>query len=161
MITTLRIDERLIHGQVIATWLKSLGVTHLIVANDAAAGNETQQKLLKLAVPSSVKCLIKSVSDVKRIVNDPRCESMRIMLIAGNPTDAYELLQDVPAINDVNLANYGTITKPDGKNKLTLSNMVYLDQEDVEAVNRIIAFGKPVFTQKTPLEPKKSLSKKL
>ena len=34
MIETFRIDERLIHGQVIATWLKTLGITHLIVAND-------------------------------------------------------------------------------------------------------------------------------
>lgn len=159
MITTFRIDERLIHGQVIATWLNSLGVTHLVVANDKAAMNLQQQKMLKLAVPAHIKCLIKSVEDVTRILKDPRCESMRIMLIAGNPFDAIKLLESVPQISEVNLANYGSITKPDVEGKLTISPMVSLDKEDIQAVNQIIDFGKPVFTQKTPVEQKKILRK--
>ena len=159
MITTFRIDERLIHGQVIATWLNSLGVTHLIVANDEASQSVTQQKLLKLAVPSNVKCLIKNVSDVISVLKDPRCSKMRIMLIVGNPFDAVKLLEAVPEIAEINLANYGSITKPDVKDKLVISPMVSLDQEDIQAVNQLIDFGKPLFTQKTPVEPKKMLKK--
>lgn len=159
MIITFRIDERLIHGQVIATWLNSLGVTHLVVANDEAAKNEKQQKMLKLAVPSRVKCLIKGVDDVIKILKDPRCSSMRIMLIVGNPFDAEKLLENVSEITEVNLANYGSITKPNVKDKLVISPMVSLDHEDILAVNKIIDFGKPVFTQKTPVEQKKILKK--
>ncbi|MGN1344555.1 MAG: PTS sugar transporter subunit IIB [Traorella sp.] len=159
MIVTFRIDERLIHGQVIATWLNTLRITHLIVANDEAAGNQLQQQMLKLAVPAKVKCLIKGIKDVERILKDPRCETMRIMLIVGKPQDAIELLKNVSEINEVNLANYGSITKPDVPNKLTISPMVSLDSDDIEAVNEIIAFGKPVFTQKTPVEQKKVLKK--
>lgn len=159
MITTFRIDERLIHGQVIATWLKSLGVTHLIVANDKAAKNEMQQRMLKLAVPSNVKCIIKSLEDAQRILADSRCESMRIMLIVGCPEDAIPMLEKVDSITEVNLANYGSITKPDVPNKLVVSPMVNLDQEDIANVNRIIEFGKPVFTQKTPVEQKKVLKR--
>ena len=159
MITTFRIDERLIHGQVIATWLNSLGVTHLIVANDEASQNVTQQKMLKLAVPSNVKCLIKNVSDVINVLKDPRCSKMRIMLIVGNPFDAVKLLEAVPEIAEINLANYGSITKPDVEDKLIISPMVSLDQEDIQAVNQLIDFGKPLFTQKTPVEPKKMLKK--
>ena len=55
MIKAFRIDERLIHGQVIATWLKTLGTTHLIVADDEAAGDEMRQRTLKLALPANVK----------------------------------------------------------------------------------------------------------
>lgn len=159
MIVTFRIDERLIHGQIIATWLKSLNVSHLIVANNDAANNPMQQKMLKLAVPSSVKCLIKGVDDVARILKDHRCEHMRIMLIAGNPKDALSLLENVPEITEVNLANYGSITKPDVPDKITLSPMVSLDKEDIGFVNKIIEIGKPVFTQKTPVEQKKALKR--
>ena len=159
MIATFRIDERLIHGQVIATWLKSLGITHLIVANDKAASDETQQKMLKLAVPNNVKCLIKGVADVQRILADPRCEKMKIMLVVGSPEDAIPMLENVPQITEVNLANYGSITKPDVKDKLVVSPMVNLDKEDIENVNKIIDFGKPVFTQKTPVEQKKVLKR--
>lgn len=158
-IATFRIDERLIHGQIIATWLNSLGITHIIVAADDAAKNEVQQKMLKLAIPPRVKCLIKSVADAERILKDPRCKPMKIMLITGNPKNAVSLLESIEDIPEVNLANYGTITKPDEKDKLVISPMVSLDKEDVEFVNKLIEFGKPVFTQKTPVEQKKMLTK--
>lgn len=158
MITTLRIDERLIHGQVIATWLKSLKVSHIIVANDAASKDTILQKTLKMVLPAEQKCLIKGVDDAIRILNDPRCEKMRILLIAANPADAFKLVQQVPAVPEVNLANYGSITKPDVPDKVTVSNMVYLDQEDVAATNNLVQSGKSIFTQKTPSDPKKKLS---
>lgn len=160
MIVTCRIDERLIHGQIIATWLKSLSITHIVVANDAMAINEFGQKALKLAIPANVKCVIKSVNDAKDIVLDPRSESFRIMLITGNPEDALDLVKDIPSeINEINLANYGSITKPEIKNKATVSGMVYLDEEDIEVVNKLIESGKNVFTQKTPGDPKKVITR--
>lgn len=159
MIATFRIDERLIHGQVIATWLKTLGITHLIVANDECANNPKQQAVLKMAVPSNVKCLIKGVDDVIRILKDPRCDKMTIMLICGNPKDANVLLANVKGITEINLANYGSITKPDVPNKLNVSPMVYLDDDDVIEVNKLIESQIPVFVQKTPVEVKKVLKK--
>lgn len=159
MIVGFRIDERLIHGQVIATWLKTLGVTHLIVANDEAAADVNRQTVLKLVLPKEVKCLIKSVDDVVRILKDPRCGSMRILLITGSPQDACRIVEHFPDMKEVNLANYGSITKPDVKNKISVSAMVYLDPDDVQAANRLINLGLKVFTQKTPSDPAKIITK--
>ncbi|MEG0358499.1 MAG: PTS sugar transporter subunit IIB [Anaerorhabdus sp.] len=159
MLAGFRIDERLIHGQVIATWLKTLAITHLIVANDEVSMDETRQITLKMVLPNEIKCLIKSVDDVINVLKDPRCESMRILLITGNPEDAYRICEEFPSIHEVNLANYGSITKPETKNKKTISKMVYLDTDDVESVNRIIDVGIKVFTQKTPSDYAKIISK--
>ena len=159
MIMAFRIDERLIHGQVIATWLKTLRITHIIVANDDASRDLLLQQTLKMVLPQEVKCLIKSITDVSGILNDPRCDAMRIMLIAGNPEDAYRLVCEVPSISEINLANYGSITKPDVKNKVSISRMVYLDHDDIRATNKLIETGIPVFTQKTPSDLKKMITK--
>lgn len=159
MIVGFRIDERLIHGQVIATWLKSLGVTHLIVANDEVAKDIQRQTTLKLVLPKEVKCLIKSVDDVIRVLKDPRCESMKILLITGNPQDACRIVENLPTIKEVNLANYGSITKPEIKDKISVSAMVYLDQDDVKATNQLVNLGLKVFTQKTPSDPVKIITK--
>ncbi len=43
MIKAVRIDERLIHGQVAMTWTKSLNLTGLVVASDEAATNDIQR----------------------------------------------------------------------------------------------------------------------
>ncbi len=50
-----RIDDRLIHGQIIESWLPFLRVSDLIVANDALAGDMLQQEIMSLAVPSSIQ----------------------------------------------------------------------------------------------------------
>ena len=159
MIKAFRIDERLIHGQIIATWLKTLGITHLIVANDDVAKDEMRQKTLKMVLPQGMKCLIKNVDDIIRVLNDPRCEKMKIMLVVGTPQDGCRLIQGVEEITEINLANYGSITKPDVKNKLNVSKMVYLDEDDVQAVNQMVASGKVMFTQKTPSDLKKVINK--
>ena len=42
-ITALRVDDRLIHGQVAMTWTKQLAVQGIVVANDEAANDNTQK----------------------------------------------------------------------------------------------------------------------
>ena len=49
-----RIDNRLVHGQVIEGWLPYLNAGHLIVANDALALDELQQQIMRLAIPGRV-----------------------------------------------------------------------------------------------------------
>lgn len=44
MIVQLRIDERLIHGQVAAAWARALDITHIVCASDAAAGDARAAK---------------------------------------------------------------------------------------------------------------------
>ena len=68
MIVCLRVDERLIHGQVAMTWTKELKLNGLVVASDEAASNEIQKMTLKMAVPEGIKCIIKSVEDVTTIL---------------------------------------------------------------------------------------------
>lgn len=52
MIVQLRVDDRLVHGQVTLMWGKELSTKGILVANDAAAQNETQSSTLKMACPS-------------------------------------------------------------------------------------------------------------
>ena len=60
-INLVRIDDRLIHGQVAMTWTKQLRVQGIVVANDDAANDNTQKMALKMAVPAGIKVLIKPV----------------------------------------------------------------------------------------------------
>lgn len=53
MIKMLRIDDRLIHGQIAVVWSKELGVDRIVVANDKVAVNDVQKATLKMAAPAS------------------------------------------------------------------------------------------------------------
>ena len=83
MITQVRVDDRLIHGQVAVVWTKELNAPLLVVANDEAAKNEVMQMTLKMAVPNGMKLLIRSVDDAIDVFNDPRGKDKRIFVIVN------------------------------------------------------------------------------
>ena len=107
MIVCLRVDERLIHGQVAMTWTKELKLNGLVVASDEAASNGIQKMTLKMAVPEGIKCIIKSVEDVTTILDDPRSESMRLMVLVPMVKDAVTLCKRYKNIEMVNIGNAG------------------------------------------------------
>ena len=55
MIKQLRIDERLIHGQITTQWSKVLAVDAIVVVNDAAAQDEMMRKVLLMTAPAGKK----------------------------------------------------------------------------------------------------------
>lgn len=64
-ITVFRIDDRLIHGQIITAWLAYADAKQIVVADDKAAKDSFQQTLLKMATPDNVQLKIMTLSEAK------------------------------------------------------------------------------------------------
>src|ERR1700749_3155091 len=109
MIKLTRIDDRLLHGQVAFTWTPALGADCIVVANDKVAKDEFLKMTLNLAKPASAKLLIKSLADTVTFLNDPRSQSMKILLLVNSVKDAFVLANEVKEIQSVNFG--GTRTK--------------------------------------------------
>ncbi|HAT1644563.1 TPA: PTS sugar transporter subunit IIB [Raoultella planticola] len=156
MISLIRIDDRLIHGQVAVVWTKHLGVNRILVANDQIVNNEVQKMSLRMAAPDTAKCGIMAVKDAGDVLNDPRAESMKIMVIVNNAADARRLVEQVPAIKTLNVANYGRITENLAA-KTRLSDTVYVTPEDAADFRAIAGRGINVEYQVLPSHPVKNL----
>ena len=50
-----RIDDRLIHGQVMTAWLQFTGGNHIVIVDDATAGDEFTKSIMSMAVPNGIK----------------------------------------------------------------------------------------------------------
>ena len=155
MIVCLRVDERLIHGQVAMTWTKELKLNGLVVASDEAASNGIQKMTLKMAVPEGIKCIIKSVEDVTTILDDPRSESMRLMVLIPMVKDAVTLCKRYKNIEMVNIGNAGKMTS--GEKKI-LSKEVMLTADELEALKELTELYPDTFFQGTPAMEKKMAS---
>lgn len=156
MISLIRIDDRLIHGQVAVVWTKHLGVNRILVANDQIVNNEVQKMSLRMAAPDTAKCSIMTVKDAGDVLNDARAESMKIMVIVNNAADARRLAEQVPAIKTLNVANYGRITENLAA-KTRLSDTVYVTPEDAADFRIIAGRGIKVEYQVLPSHPVKNL----
>ena len=158
MITQIRVDDRLIHGQVAVVWTKELNAPLLVVANDEAAKNEVMQMTLKMAVPNGMKLLIRSVDDAINIFNDPRGADKRIFVIVNSVSDANKIAQNVENIETVNVANAGRFDKSDPSTKKMIFPSVQLNPNELAAAKDLAKLDRVnSYNQVLPSNPQLSL----
>ena len=149
-IAALRVDDRLIHGQVAMTWTKQLKVNGIVVANDDAASDNTQKMALKMAVPSGIKVLIKPVKEAIRILNDPRAQRMRILVLTRNVRDALAVRKQVGEIEFLNIGNTGRFDGIDVSEKKLLSPTIMLTEEEIRNLKALVALDPKTCMQQVP-----------
>lgn len=104
-IVHIRIDDRLIHGQVAAFWTNALSVSRIMVINDEVAVDEMQKPLLRMVAPASVRTsIIDKETAVKNILAG-KYEGQRVLAILKNPKDIWDLKEAGLAIKEINVGN--------------------------------------------------------
>lgn len=152
MIKHMRIDERLIHGQVASVWTNFLGCTRIIVANDEAPKSEMQIAALKLACPTGVKLSILSVDKAAANILSGKYDEDKVFLITRNVPDAKRLVDagvPLPGVNVGNLAHHEGLRK--------IKKSVSLSEEDIAMIRGILAKGVKVTAQMIPDESDASI----
>lgn len=153
MIKQLRIDERLIHGQIVTQWSKVLTIDTIVVANDEVAKDEVTKKVLLMTAPVGKKVTIRSVAEVIKLLDDPRSEKMNILLICDNPQDAYQLAKGL-SIQSINVGNF---TKKKAENKEQLTPFISVTDEDLKWLHQLTELDAEVFVQILPTSNKEKL----
>lgn len=103
-VTHLRIDNRLIHGQVTVSWVGALNATHLIVTNDEVAADEMQRLILPQAA-RGVKTSVLTVAETLAYCAGDKGADERIFVIAKLPSDALALIEGGLQPEEVNVGN--------------------------------------------------------
>jgi PTS system mannose-specific IIB component len=152
MIAALRVDERLIHGQIAMTWSKELKIKGIVVANDEAATNEMQKMALKMAAPSEIKVLIKPVDDAIKVLNNPKAAGMRMLVLVKTIKDALTIAQYVSDIQYMNIGNVGKSVNGD---KTELSSFVLLTDDELENLKKLVELEPKTALQVVPSAEKK------
>lgn len=123
-----RIDDRLIHGQVVTVWTKECNCQRIIVCNDEVAKDNLRKTLLTQVAPPGVKSHVVSLDKAVRVYNNPTYENDTVLLLFTNPTDVLRLVE---AGVDIKSVNIGGMSFKEGKKQLT--NAVSVNEEDVKA----------------------------
>ena len=162
MISMVRLDERMIHGQIAIKWSRHLGVDRIFVISDEAAANDIVQKSLLMAAPPTCKTAIKSVEDSLKILKDPRCEPLKILIIVSKPEDLLVVVKELEGIPLINIGNYGRIAaKKADETRKTYGANLYAYEDEVEIFKEILASGIECNYQTTPEEAPVSLKRAL
>lgn len=154
-VSALRVDDRLIHGQVAMTWTKQLRVQGIMVANDDAAADPTQKMALQMAVPSGIRVLIKPVEEIIRMLNYPKAAEMRILVLTRTVKDALRIQENVGKIEFLNIGNVGRFDGIDASEKKILTPTIMLTAEEISALERLVELEPETCLQQVPNDEKK------
>lgn len=162
MIKMVRLDERMIHGQVAIKWSRHLGVDRIIVADDTAAASEIMQKSLMMAAPATCKTAIVTVEKAIALCNDPRAEGLKILLIVSTPESLLKVAKEVKGIPTINVGNYGRIAAKQGTEpRKTYNENLYAYDNEVDILMQVVDTGIHCIMQTTPEHVPQELKKVL
>jgi PTS system mannose-specific IIB component len=160
MVKWVRLDERMIHGQVATKWSRLLQVNRIVVADDTAAGSDIMQKSLMMAAPATCKTAIVTVDKAIALCNDPRAEELSILLIVSTPENLLRVAKEVKNIPQINVGNYGRVAPKRGAEmRKTYHPNLYAYDDEVEVLREVIATGIPCNLQTIPDDAAQDLKK--
>ncbi|EGP4716182.1 PTS sugar transporter subunit IIB [Enterococcus faecium] len=153
MIKFIRIDHRLLHGQVVFSWSKSLQINRILVVNDEAANDEFKKMSLELSKPQGIKLNIFTVENTLTKISKIEALSENIMMIFGNTKDVRQFCESYSNVKEI---NYGGIIKKEGSKQF--SNAIFLTENEIEDAKVLKSMGIKQFMQQVPTSKKKDLN---
>jgi PTS system mannose-specific IIB component len=145
MIKHLRIDNRLIHGQVAVAWMKYINAKAIIICNDKVAADPIQKMALPIAARGQ-KVLVFSIEETLKYERENQNDSL--FIITKFPSDALALLKAGVKIETINVGNAAPIA---GTQYKMITKSVAATKEDAENYREIAGyFDGKLFSQILP-----------
>ena len=135
-LSLVRIDDRLIHGQVVEGWLPALSACRVLVVSDQAAVDATQAALMQMALPESVGLEICSVKDAPEAVRRAAAGPEPVLVLAPGPAEVLALLRAGVRLEAVNV---GGLHYAAGR--VQLGKAIFLGEEDLRDLKAIADQG--------------------
>lgn len=152
-IVLVRIDNRLIHGQVATAWTNYVGANLLVVPNDDVAKNEMRQSLMDMATPQGVQTRYFSVQKTIDVIHKASDKQV-IGPIVETPQDVLRLAEGgVP----MEMVNIGNMHMEPGKKQI--SKAVCVNQSDIDTFKKLNNMGIKLEIQRVPSEGKEDIMK--
>jgi PTS system mannose-specific IIB component len=151
-IALFRIDERLVHGQIVVGWVNHVKARDILVVDDVSAKDQLLSTVLMMACPPGLSMQVVTVNDAVDILSSKTLDA-NTLVVVKTPVAAKELLSACLGIfpQEINMGNAGS-----APNRKKLTPTVYLDDANQAALVEIVALGHTVFFQTVPTDTRYS-----
>lgn len=156
MLVLTRIDDRLIHGQVVEGWVNFLNATCILVADDKVASNPLQRSIMQISVPHGLRVIIGGVETISAELRSSSFDAERAILLFSNPADMLRAMKMGFECKELNIGGLHYIP-----GKCKLMDVLSVDRTDMQALREIIDLGVKVDIQTVPTERPLALGKVL
>jgi fructoselysine and glucoselysine-specific PTS system IIB component len=146
MIKSIRVDYRLLHGQIAVSWTSTLGADCLLLVSDTVKDDPLRSNALKLAKPAGVKVVIKNTEDSIKAITSGVTDKYKLFVICETLEIAKRLME---AIGETKL-NIGNTPFREGTNQYGKS--ANLTEAELDMIKEMIGGGMELYIQMIPTE---------
>ena len=140
-----RIDDRLIHGQVVTAWIKQYPINRILIIDDELSQNRLMQRIYKAAAPMGIEVLIQACTQAIDFLKEEGEKGENLLILVKVPGIIEELLNNGIEINKVILGGMGA------KNgRKSFNRNISASDDEVACFGRIIEKGVDIFYQLVP-----------
>lgn len=142
-----RIDNRLIHGQVLEAWVPYVKADCIVVANDRIASSALEKTLMAAAVPKGIRVVIDSLQQIAEDLAGSALRGARVLLLFESSADALKARRSGVPFAELNLGNMHA-----GEGKSRYSCTISLDPEDIDNLRVLEGDGVRIASQCIPAD---------
>ncbi len=151
-----RIDDRLIHGQVVVGWRQALNPDRIILCSDEVANSDWQKTIYLSAVPPDVAASVLTLAETIAELQSGRSNKERVLLLVDDPKYVVDLVAAGVAIAAVNIG--GMHFRP-GKNQI--SPFIFVDERDIANLRKLHEKGVQLEGRDVPTRSPINIGKEL
>ena len=140
-----RVDNRLVHGQIIETWLPFFKATRIVVVNDEVAGSFFRETVIRMAVPREVEVLIYGVEEFGRSEIARQKDELRTIVLFSGVNDIVRAFEAGFRFHSLNIGNLYS-----DHCRLQCSPSVCLADEDIAHIRFLLESGVTVELRSVP-----------
>jgi mannose/fructose/N-acetylgalactosamine-specific phosphotransferase system component IIB len=145
-IVVARVDDRLVHGQVVIGWCRPLEIHRILLVDDGAAGSDFERELYRMAVPDEIELEVLTAAAAPARLSDVAALPDRTLILTATVGGMLELQQARPQL--IQAINLGGIH--DGPGRRERLRYVYLTADEVNGLEAVAATGVSVTAQDLP-----------
>lgn len=151
-----RVDFRLIHGQVITRWVPQLSINEVVIIDTDLSNDEFMKQVFHMAIPQNVNLRILNIKEAVKSQKNDEYEKNRVLLLFKNINELVKAVDEGLILDEVQIGGLGG-----GPGRKAVSNAITLDQEDANKLLSLEKEGIEIYFQTTPDYPLESLEKVL
>jgi mannose/fructose/N-acetylgalactosamine-specific phosphotransferase system component IIB len=140
-----RIDDRLIHGQVVVGWGQRMGVGFIVLVDDGVRANVWEQELYRMGVPAALDLVFATVAEAAARIAEWERDPRKGILLTGDVESMVALCDAAPQVRKVNL---GGVHARDGRTERM--RYVFLSDGEVAQLKALADRGVEVAAQDLP-----------
>ncbi|MGD1991747.1 MAG: PTS sugar transporter subunit IIB [Anaerolineae bacterium] len=157
-VALIRIDDRLIHGQITTAWIADAKANRIVISSDEVANDDLQKTIISVTAPPRTPVDIMTAEQTLTAARSNAWSRTRVFILCKYPKDALALVEGGIEVDEINVGNVGGMTQHKGKSAKQIFKSIAVTEEDQAIFRKLLNAGVDLEVRVTPRDRRVDLA---